>query len=366
MNLGGKIVDIPEITLTGSPYEKGFTHGSLCRERVIRSLETYRFRFAAKGRNPFSWEDARLAARRFAPALTGEFAPYAEEMRGIAAGAGIDFEDVLALNLRSEILYSGLAPGEAEPAGECTAFAAVPPATVDGAVLAGQTWDYTRAQREAVFLARFPAEGGRPAMWMPLEAGMVGGKGVSAAGFCLTLNALSSPRTGFGIPLHVRMRHILEAPTADEAMRRAAEPPIAAPACLIVTGRDGRCTAFELDPDGVEKLYPENGLIGHTNHFLSARYRAGSPGGSTVPRFERISALLRARQGLTLADAESFLGDHKNAPHSICAHPAPDTPPERLGQVGSTNYAFVADLTAGHIRFVMGNPCEGKFRDIVL
>ena len=364
MSLGGTKLDIPEIMLAGSPYEKGFTHGSLCRGRVMRSLETYRFRFAAKGCNPFSWEDARATARRFSPTLTGEFAPYAEEMRGIAAGAGIDFEDVLALNLRSEILYSGLSPGEAEPAGECTAFAAVPPATADGAVLAGQTWDYTRAQREAIFLARFPAEAGRPAAWMPLEAGMVGGKGVSDAGFCLTLNALSSPRTGFGIPLHVRMRHILDAPTADEAMRRAAEPPVAAPACLIVTSRDGRSTAFELDPDGVEELYPEGGVIGHTNHFLSTRYRAGSPGGSTVPRLERISALLRAKRGLTLADAESFLGDHGNAPHSICAHPAPDTPPERLGLVGSTNYAFVADLTAGRIRFAMGNPCEGEFRDI--
>ena len=350
-------MDVPEITLSGAPFDKGFAHGSLCRAQVLCSLDTYRAKFARKGVRPFSWDDARAAARSFAPTLTGEFAPYAEEMRGIAAGAGIDFEDVLALNLRSEILYSGLAPGEAEPAGECTAFAAVPPATAGGAVLAGQTWDYAYAQRRATVLARLPAEGGRPAVWMPLEAGMIGGKGVSAAGFCLTLNALSSPRTDFGIPLHVRMRHILEAPTSDEAMRRAAEPPVAAPACLIVTSRDGRCTAFELDQDGV---------IGHTNHFLSARYRAGSPGGSTVPRLERISALLRARQGLTSADAESFLGDHENAPHSICAHPAPDTPPERRGLVGSTNYAFVADLTAGRIRFVMGNPCEGKFRDIVL
>ena len=108
-------MDIPEITLSGSPFEKGYAHGSLCRDRVMRSLETYRRKFAGKGPAPFSWEDARGAARRFAPALSGAFAPYAEEMRGIAAGAGIDFEDVLALNLRSEILYSGLAPDAAPP-----------------------------------------------------------------------------------------------------------------------------------------------------------------------------------------------------------------------------------------------------------
>ena len=357
-------MDVPEIILSGSPFERGYAHGSICRGRVMRSVETYRMRFARKWRDPFSWEDARAAARRFAPALSGAFAPYAEEMRGIAAGAGIGFEDVLALNLRSEILYSGLAPGDAAPDGECTAFAAVPPATAGGAVLAGQTWDYTRAQRAATVLARLPAEGGRPAVWMPLEAGMVGGKGVSAAGFCLTLNALSSPRKGSGIPLHVRMRHILEAPTADEARRRAAEPPVAAPACLTVTSRDGACVAFELDPDGVEELRPEGGLLVHTNHFLSPRYRDASPGGSTVARLERLSALLRARPGLSSADVEKFLADHGNGTRSICVHPAPDTPPERIDEASATNYAFVADLASGRVRFAMGNPCEDGFRDI--
>ena len=358
-------MDVPEITLAGTPFEKGFAHGSLCRGRVLRSIETYRTKFSRKGPAPFSWEDARAAARRFAPALSGEFAPYAEEMRGIAAGAGIGFEDVLALNLRSEILYSALAPESAPPPAECTAFAVLPPASAGGAVLAGQTWDYARSQREATFLARFPAEDGRPAMLMPLEAGMVGGKGVSSAGICLTLNALWTPRAGAGIPLHVRMRRILEAPTADEAFRRAAEEPVAGPACLTVTSRDGRCTGFELDPAGVEELRPEGGVLVHTNHYVSARFRSPDPpGGSTVARYDRLSALLRSKAGLSSADVESFLRDHENGTRSICSHPAPDTPSERLGEAGSTNYAFVADLAAGRFRFAMGNPCEGEFRDL--
>ena len=359
-------MDVPEIELSGSPFEKGFAHGSACRAQVLRSIGTYRAKFANKWRNPFSWDDARAAARAFAPALSGAFAPYAEEMRGIAEGAGVSFEDVLALNLRSEILYSGLEPGAPAPAGECTAFAALPPATAGGAVLAGQTWDYASAQREATVLARLPAEGGRPAVWMPLEAGMVGGKGASAAGFCLTLNALVSPRAGAGIPLHVRMRRILEAPTADEAFRRAAALPVAAPACLTVTARDGRCTAFELDPDGVEELHPEDGVLVHTNHFVSPRYRSPDPPGwSTCARYDRLSALLRGRPGLSMADAERFLADHENGTRSICVHPAPDTPPKDLPQAGSTNYAFVADLAAGRVRFVPGNPCEGAWRDVV-
>ena len=361
-------MDVPEITLAGAPFEMGFEHGSRCRAQVLRSVETYRAKFAGSWRAKFTWEQARAAARRFLPALEGPFAPYAEEMRGIAAGAGLGFEDVLALNLRSEILYSGLEPGAPGLAGECTAFAALPPATAGGAVLAGQTWDYARSQREATVLARFPADGDRPAMLMPLEAGMVGGKGVSAAGFCLTLNALVSPRAGTGIPLHVRMRRILEAPTADEAFRRAAEGPVAGPACLTVTSRDGRCRSFELDPDGTEELRPgADGVFVHTNHYLSPRYAPSGPlGGSSVPRRDRLLALLRGKPGLTGTDAESFLCDHENGNWSICSHPAPDTPPEKLPQSGSTNYAFVADLAAMRVRFAMGNPCEGGYRDLAL
>ncbi|MGI5869282.1 MAG: C45 family autoproteolytic acyltransferase/hydrolase [Kiritimatiellia bacterium] len=357
---------VPEIILSGSPRQKGLTHGRLARALVLRSLETYRMRFArSKG---FSWEDARAVARDFAPTLVGPFAPYAEEMQGIADGAGLEFEDVLAMNLRSEILYSGLQRPETGSLAECSAFAATPPATAGGAVLAGQTWDYTRAQREATFLARFPKEGDRPAMWMPMEGGMVGGKGVNAAGISLTLNALSSPRTGMGIPLHVRMRRILEARTFEKAIQHAFEPPVAGPACLIITSADGRCSGFELDPDGTAVLYPKRGILVHTNHFISSRYRLAEsdlPGGSTVPRLQRLSALLHGTTAISESDAETFLRDHENAPFSICAHPAPDTPPERFSEVSATNYAFVVNLSRGRLRFVMGNPCEGEFRTLL-
>ena len=161
------------------------------------------------------------------------------------------------------------------------------------------------------------------------------------------------------------MRHVLEAPTADEAFRRVAAPPIPAPACLAVTARDGRCAAFELDPDGAAELHPEGGVFVHTNHFVSPRYRSGDPpGGSTAARYDRLSALLRGRAGLTMADAERFLADHEDGRPSICVHPAPGTPPEDLPLASATNYAFVADLAAGRVRFVMGNPCQGVWRDI--
>ena len=355
---------IPQITLTGTPYEKGFRHGSQCREQVLCSLTTYRERYAAQ-RN-LTWEEARRIAARFVPVFEGNYAVYTQEMRGIADGAGLDFEDILTLNLRSEILYTGLRDLP-EDALECTAFSVVPPAAADGAVLAGQTWDYTRRQRQASFIARFPAEGKRPAMLLFLEGGMVGGKGINAAGLCMTLNALHTKRAAVGVPLHVRMRTVLEQSTLSAAYGKATVGPIPVAACLIITHRDGLSLGLELDPAGVDVLQPEDGVLVHTNHFVGPQMilnHAHNSAGSTYIRYQRATQLLKGRKGITQADLEAMTRDHKGWPTSICAHPAPDTPAERLASAGSTNYAFVADLSQGRLRFVMGSPCEGEYEDI--
>lgn len=52
------------------------------------------------------WSEVRREAVRFLPFLQQPaWTPLLEEMEGIASGAGVDFEDILALNVRTEIAY---------------------------------------------------------------------------------------------------------------------------------------------------------------------------------------------------------------------------------------------------------------------
>ena len=362
----GMQMNVPAITLRGSAFEKGLLHGSQCRAQVMRSLETYRHRYQVQ--RGLSWEDATKLAKRFEPVLQGEYLRYAEEMHGIAEGAGLAFEDILALNLRSEILYSGIKDMHFEP-DECTAFCALSPATEGGHVLAGQTWDYTMAQREASFIARIPAEDGRPPILLFLEGGMVGGKGVSGAGICLTINALSSKAAAIGLPLHVRMRSALEKKDFSDTIRECLKTPVPVPANLLLACKDGLSFSIELDPEGTEVLEPENGILVHTNHYKGIKQmltHSSAASGSTYIRNQRMTYLLHSKQALSMKDLEGFVRDHAGYPTSICAHPASDTPKEELAWAGATNYAFIADLTAERIRFVMGNPCEGEFEDLKL
>jgi isopenicillin-N N-acyltransferase-like protein len=63
-----------------------------------------------------TWPQVRLEAVKFLSTLQQPmWMPLVEEMRGVADGAGVGFDDVLSLNVRTEIAYGMFSDG-------CTAF----------------------------------------------------------------------------------------------------------------------------------------------------------------------------------------------------------------------------------------------------
>ena len=343
-----------ELILLGTPYERGVTYGRACRDEIRHSIKSYSHLFAE--RRGISWQQARTLAVSFVDVIRSAGAEYIAEMEGIAAGAELDFEDILTINCRSEMLYAPLAPQE------CTAFSLIPPATAEGKVLAAQNWDYVRSQREAVVILRISDLSGKPDILMFTEAGMIGGKGMNSAGLSLTLNALSTQKYAHGLPLHVRMRRILEQTTMEEGYKAAVAGAQPSPANLILTHRDGISLDLEIDCDGVDVLQPQSGVIVHTNHFTGPKFsnRPHAASSNTYTRLQRIETLLKDKTGLTVTDAKSALCDHAGYPYSICKHTDPAAKKDAVQQ-GATNYSLIMDLTAGVAHFAWGNPCESEF-----
>ena len=262
-------------------------------------------------------------------------------------------------------MYTGVKNGDAP--NECSAFSAVPPATWGDTVLAGQTWDYTVSQRDAMVIIRLPAEGDAPARLIFTEAGMVGGIGVNTAGISLTLNALETEEAGDGVPLRFRMRAVIDQSTVKAAYAEASAMPIPFASNLIITSKDGVSLSLELDPSGCDVLLPEDGLIVHTNHFFGPRMvlnHLHSDSASTYLRLQTLKQNLRAKKGLNPSDVEGFFRDHRGYPTSVCNHPAAGLSEEERRDAYATDLAFIAELKSGLVRFVEGNPCEGEFREI--
>lgn len=350
-----KIAGCKEVTVGGTPYERGVQYGRACREEILLSVQNYIHWYAKR----MSWEEVQRRAMRYLPALREAGEEYIEEMQGVADGAGVDFAEIMVINSRSEPMDP--VPGEGAPQ-ECTAFSAFPPATADGAVLAGQNWDLFRAHREAVVILRILPSEGKPGILMFPEAGMIGAMGMNDAGIGLTLNALSTLTKQYGLPLHIRMRKILEQKTIGKAFDCIMEGNRPSSGHLMITHKDGVGLGMEMDPADVDVLQPENGVMVHTNHFVGPKFaaRPDQNSASSYIRYQRITAHLKGKTGLTTEHIKAALRDHAGYPDSVCTHAVAGTDGSELWH-SATNFSLIMDLVHGTAEFAYGNPCESGY-----
>src|SRR5579872_4438948 len=92
---------IPFIEISGGPQERGRQYGEGAREQIRRSMAFYRDAYASASK--LSWDEIRERAPRWVPIIENYLPGISEEVRGIAEGAGVSFEDILALNARAEL-----------------------------------------------------------------------------------------------------------------------------------------------------------------------------------------------------------------------------------------------------------------------
>jgi len=344
-----------EITVSGTPYQRGTIYGQLCKDEIGVSISSYKILF--EGMKGISWEEARKISEYYLSVIR-DFSPdYAEEMRGIAEGAGVDLWDIAALNARTEIIY---AQNEQSGVSECTTMSLMAPATEGGRVIAAENWDYSKMLRGSVVITHVYQED-KPDFMMVAEAGMIGGIGMNDCGIAVLLNALSTTVPCQGLPLRARMRAMLESETLGDAYVRGGQIPCSV-ANLIATHKDGVAIGFEMDSQTVEPLIPEDGVLVHTNHYIGPKmYLAHDVNhrGSSYIRLQRIRTLVKERHGkITIEDVKSMLRDHGGYPYSICDHENPkDAPMDR----DATNFGIIMDLTDNCIYLAPGNPCENEF-----
>ena len=92
----------PLYSLKGSPREIGRQYGASCPERIHKNIALY-FRVFKHYANLDRSRAVRLA-KSFIPVIQSFDKDLLEEMMGIAEGAGADFEEILAINVRTELM----------------------------------------------------------------------------------------------------------------------------------------------------------------------------------------------------------------------------------------------------------------------
>ena len=212
----------PHVKVAGRPRERGRAYGEQARDRVASSISAYRDVFASY--TGWDWTRVRREAARYEAPIAAFDRRYLEEMRGIAEGAGVDLEDVLSINVRTEVMFAAKAraseaAGDGRRQGECSSFAVVPEASSDGHTLLGQNWDWLLHCFDTVVILEVEQDDG-PNFVTVVEAGLLAKTGMNSAGLGVTTNALvtQDDRGEPGIPYHVLLRALIDCETMSDAL----------------------------------------------------------------------------------------------------------------------------------------------------
>lgn len=338
------------------PATRGEEFGEACSDEIGATVAGYIELFDAASPGPVDVDALGSQALR---RIRSWWPEAADEIEGIARGAGLPSSRIAAINARTEIL------GECSRRmrGECSTFLTL--SSSPAGSYAAQTWDWHDhlAGNWLVWTIELP---GRRVLHTLTEYGILGKVGISSAGVAVLLNILHhrADGGGIGVPVHVVARRILES-SADlnDALAIATAADVTASTSLTLVGWDreecsGVCV--ELFPGGPGVLVPdEQGIFVRTNHFLSPQAVAGdlepAVGPDTFLRFDVLRRRLAAKRPTSASDCFALLRSHYGGAGAICAHPADDAP---IGSRYSTLATSVFDFGAGEMTVLAGGPCS--------
>ncbi|MFC3900683.1 C45 family autoproteolytic acyltransferase/hydolase [Aliicoccus persicus] len=342
------------ITLSGTPSEIGYQHGSSAKDKVHLSLNSYERLF--RENNGFTWKEAVEKGKFFMNYLEKNFPHLLEEMEGVAKGAGVDFYDILTLNARSEIALTSSKDG-------CTSLSYSK--GNDNDLYIAQNWDWMSDQTGSLIFAEI--EGKNHSIRTVTEAGILAKVGSNSHGLGIGLNALMIQDYKEGLPIHLALREILNCTDIDEAHALVRDEKVSAAGNFIMAQDNGetkRLINNEITPNLVtSKGFVDAGALCHTNHFNSEEIKKNvklTPleNDNSYLRLDRIKQLMNdAIENDKLIDEDvihSWLSDHENSPMSICRHIQNDD-----GTVeGITVFSIIQNLTKKTGKIYVGQPCN--------
>lgn len=337
---------VPEVVCTGSPYEVGVCHGTQARERIAVCLANYQRLFLETANA--DWTESKRRAAQFLPSLTKSVPDLVSEMQGIAAGAGLEFEDILALNLRSEIALTNYTDG-------CTAIAKADVGT--STVLLAENWDWVGEAANSILFMDIRGTG-KPRIRILGEAGLVGKNGFNEHGLGICMNAIRSSALDISkLPVHVAIRTALECKSYKDAVEWLDTRGLASCVNFMVADKAGSIATIECSPKGNSIIapVPGSGTVCHTNHLYAPNLPPGlkdHPSNNSISRLNRIRELSAGVPG-SVERFREWLSDEKGTPYSICR----STPENAVGlDRAETLATIIMDLQNLDAQITLGRP----------
>lgn len=359
---------VPIISVSGSPYDLGFQHGSQAKKAIQENIGFYMHLWEYFG--SAKRDQILRDVQGFIPYIEKQDPELLQELKGVAEGSGLKFDEIVALNARTEMTFACIPSTLSETASEgCTSYALTPEATQNHHTFVGQNWDWRAEAENSCIILRIKQQE-EPDIVMHTEAGTIGHRGFNSAGIGVCMNYIRCERDSFrpGLPFLIKMRSVLNSTTLPDCLRLLMSFVGPNSMNMVLAHRDGEVIDIENTPDDLLFLYPEGGILTHANHFQSPRLRVRDTGKSALPdtvfRSHRAFRLLNEKRGHLECDAiKDVLKDHFAYPNSICRHRDERSKPIEQWE---TLTSMIIDLTEGKMLYTEGPPCSNSYKTIAM
>jgi predicted choloylglycine hydrolase len=251
-----------------------------------------------------------------------------EEIRGMADGAGLHFEAIWSICIKSEL--SAL---DEEPMGCSTIF------------YPDKLWlfhneDGHVTYADLMFVLKVQNPSGVNYISLVYPGTLTGnGPSLNSKGIIQTTNYIGSTKSSIGIPRYILGRAVLEAKNLKEAKDIICMAPRAYPYHHnIGSFLEKKYISLETTPEAWQTEVPEE-IYFHTNHLLfekTGKYESEDleyKQASSMSRYEVIQKGIQQLQKTDFApeDFMNILASHSNKPYSPCRHPQGDVKGQTLG-----------------------------------
>lgn len=347
-----KARQLPFIKVVGDNWERGYSHGVQCSNLIRRNIIICKE--LCKAMRKSDWQTLLEDAGRFIKPLKKNDWNIYQEFEGIAAGAGVSIEEIVFLNVRTDIHTPSW--NKASLTKGCTSLIIGKEKTVNQKVYAAQTWDWIKEAEEVLIILNSDDGKGHQSLTIT-EAGIIGSMGINNQGLVTLLNFLYAHEINTeGAPYHVLLKRALDSRNVFDAQRKLSKSPIAFAVNVMLADINNSILGMELTSRGIDYYRDEKGYILHTNHFVSdlLKQRGNS---ITLPesmeRYNTAQSFIENMSDFELNDVIDLFTTHVDTKFNICRHFGENSIP--------TLYTVIFELTEMQMYLSVGHPCENAF-----
>lgn len=313
----------PTCTLKGSWHEMGVQYGKDMKPEIAEMLEWWKGIYLSMDPKcdiniiiDHGYEKYAAAAEKFSPRVV-------EFMKGTAEGAGLEYRQILFANAASNLIGGSTDAGAGVQG--CTSFALDPKRTSTGKMVIGQNLDW-HTEMKVVVLRMEPDDS--PRGLVVTYAGLTPQFGFSEAGYGMQVNALLWPTFKDGAIMYSMCTEALFQDSLEGAMEVITGADRAMAFNFLFAYKDGSMLDIETTPEDFGPLMKENGVLLHTNHYLTERFKEKDlykveP--DTFIRYSQAKEKFNDKDKLSIEDIKAILRSHDGGDRtcSICCHPDP-------------------------------------------